>query len=111
MAQKKPIAPTSHEETQQDKTTEGQRAINLLWEHTQAKIALVVVVITILANAAITLVLIIRQIDMTAGQAMGISFLNMICGIVISFYFSRTNHSAIGSIGKKATDDQPYKGR
>jgi hypothetical protein len=110
MAEKEqPLTPTTTE--QEDITTAGQRAINLLWERTQAKIALSVVFFTIFINGAVSVTLILVQKDMTAGQAIGLSFLNMICGIVISFYFSRTNHAAIGGVGPKATDRQPYEGR
>jgi hypothetical protein len=31
--------------------------------------------------------------------------------LIIGFYFSRSNHSAIGGIGRKPTDSQPYVGR
>jgi len=102
------VSPT-HKESQQDKTTEGQRAINLLWERTQSKIALFVVMFTVIVNGAVTLLLVWYKLDMTAGQAMGVAFLNMICGVVISFYFSRTNHAAIGGIGSKPV--QEYEGR
>jgi len=104
-----PLAPDTT--AQQDMTTAGQRAINLLWEKTQAKIAVWVVFFTIFINGVVSITLILVQKDMTAGQAIGLSFLNMICGIVISFYFSRTNHAAIGGIGPKPTDLQKYEGR
>lgn len=96
---------------QDDITTAGQREINLLWEKTQSMIAKSVVIFTMGVNGAMTIVLIIVRSDVTAGQLIGISFLNMICGIVISFYFSRTNHQAIGGIGRKPTDTQKYVGR
>lgn len=105
----KTLAPQTTE--QQDLTTAGQREINVLWEKTQARIALSVVFFTVFVNGALTLTLIITKGDLTGSQAIGVSFLNMICGIVISFYFSRTNHAAIGGVGSKPTDTQEYKGR
>jgi len=83
---------------QEDLTHAGQRQINLIWERTQAAIALGVVFIT-----------------MTAG-VLGMFYALMIptllavaFGTVVGFYFSRTNHAAIGGVGNKAQG--PYEGR
>lgn len=101
-------ATTTHE---QNLVTQGQRTINELWEGTQSFIAKAVVVFTVLVNGALSVILVITKTDATASQVIGLSFLNMICGIVISFYFSRTNHAQIGGIGAKPTDTQVYQGR
>ena len=37
------------------------------------------------------------------------AFLSFVCGNVVGFYFSRTNHAAIGGIGVKPNEE--YKGR
>lgn len=98
---------------QQDLTTAGQRAINLIWENTQARIALFVVVAGMLVNAAVILLLILLIRNITVVEVALISlclqFVNLTCGIVIGFYFSRTNHAAIGGIGAKPV--QEYEGR
>jgi hypothetical protein len=98
---------------QEDLTTAGQRAINLIWENTQARIALFVVAAGMLVNMAVVLILILLIRDVTVEQVALISlclqFINLTCGIVIGFYFSRTNHAAIGGIGSKPT--QKYEGR
>lgn len=96
---------------QQDLTTAGQRHINQIWEYTQAGVAIGVVAFAMLLNFTVTVLIIVKEKDLTAAQTIGISFVNLICGMVISFYFSRTNHAAIGGIGAKATDTQPYVGR
>lgn len=96
---------------QEDITTAGQRRINLIWEYSQAIIALLVVLFAMLLNGTITIMLIAKGKDLTAAQTIGLSFVNLICGMVISFYFSRTNHAAIGGVGIKPTDYQKYVGR
>jgi len=98
---------------QQDLTTAGQRAISLVWENTQARIALFVVIIGILTNALVIIVVIFLDKEITVNQLALISiclqFINLTTGIVIGFYFSRTNHQAIGGIGPKPSS--PYEGR
>ena len=102
-----PLAPdTTH---QQDLTTEGQRAINLIWETTQSRIAVGVVVFTLGLDAAVIVIslVLVREISATMVGVLG--FVHMVCGVVISFYFSRTNHAAIGGIGPKPVEQ--YIGR
>ncbi len=92
----KPVQATTT--VQQDLTTAGQRRINLIWEYTQAGIAVSVVVVSMVAAV----------VAMLAGKEVS-SFLSFVCGNVVGFYFSRTNHAAIGGIGIKPS--QEYKGR
>jgi hypothetical protein len=83
---------------QQDLTTAGQRQINLIWERTQSAIALGVVLFTMIAGA-------IGMIkDMQIPTIISVAF-----GMVTGFYFSRTNHAAIGGVGAKPNEE--YKGR
>lgn len=100
-------------EAEQEKTTAGQRRINLIWETTQAKIALFVVVVGVSINAIVILLCFIFIRDVTVNQVVLISlclqFINLTAGIVIGFYFSRTNHQAIGGEGEKPV--QKYQGR
>jgi hypothetical protein len=70
---------------QQDLTTSGQRTINLLWETVQGIIALTV-----------TGAIIFIAIKGIASEQLSNAFF-----LIIGFYFSRTNHSAIGGIGPK----------
>jgi hypothetical protein len=85
---------------QQDLTTAGQRKVNLIWEYTQATVALLVVV----ANMIVWVYTSLKGIS--AGMPEGLS--NSLF-LVIGFYFSRTNHQAIGGTGPKPAP--PYEGR
>jgi hypothetical protein len=93
------IAPTTT--AQEDLTTAGQRKINLIWEYTQSAIACMV----IFSN-------------MVVGTVQGLGFspvreypiiLSSSLFLVVGFYFSRTNHAAIGGVGTKPNAE--YKGR
>jgi len=87
---------------QEDLVTAGQRRINLIWEWTQSAIAIIVV----LAN-------------MIVGVSSGLKnqehrpeypvILSSALFLVVGFYFSRTNHAAIGGIGAKP--NPVYTGR
>jgi len=106
-----PLTPTTT--FQQDLTTQGQRTINLIWEKTQSRIALLVVVIGFLINSLLVTLVVLFNKEVSITQLALISiclqFINLTVGIVIGFYFSRTNHAAIGGIGEKPS--QEYKGR
>jgi hypothetical protein len=84
---------------QEDLTTAGQRKVNLIWEYTQACIAIVVVITTMISG-------IYGQIN-TTNQVPNL--ISVAFGMITGFYFSRTNHAAIGGIGKKPETD--YVGR
>jgi hypothetical protein len=91
-----PLAPTTT--AQEDITTAGQRKINLIWEWTQAIIAVCVTVFTMVCGV----------VSMT--QEMPIpTIIAVAFGMVTGFYFSRTNHAAIGGVGLKPSEE--YKGR
>lgn len=98
---------------QQDITTAGQRKVNLIWENTQSKIALMVIIAGLAVNGAIVMIVVFGQREIGVNKLALISlclqFINMMAGIVIGFYFSRTNHAAIGGIGSKPL--QSYEGR
>lgn len=93
---------TTHEE---NLVTEGQRAINQLWERTQAIVAVSVVAVTILVDGAITIIVAFTGKDLTVTQLFGLTFLHLICMEVVRAYFQRTNHSLVGGVPKG------YKGR
>ena len=76
------ISPTTTQE--EDKHTAGQRRINLVWEVTQAAIAILVVGANVYAALA--------GVD-------SILLANAFF-LVIGFYFGRTNHSRTGGISK-----------
>ncbi len=87
---------------QSDLTHEGQRRINLIWETTQAIIALAVVA----ANLAVG----VHVGFSPTGTKMEIPpMLTNSLFLVIGFYFSRTNHAAVGGVGPKLQSE--YEGR
>lgn len=106
------LAPTTTE--QQDVTTEGQRAINKIWENTQSRIALMVVISGVMVNSIVILFIVFLDKEVSVTQlsliSISLQFINLTTGIVIGFYFSRTNHSAQGGVGPKVAD-APYTGR
>lgn len=86
-----PLSPTTT--YQEDLTTAGQRRVNLIWEYTQAAVALTV-----------TLAVIYSAITGIVSDTLTNAFF-----LIIGFYYSRTNHAAIGGIGKKPSSE--YVGR
>lgn len=93
------LAPTTT--TQQDLTTAGQRKVNLIWEYTQAIIAIEVVSSSIIL--AVSLAFKGKSNDFPI-------LLASLLMLVVGFYFSRTNHQAIGGVGPKP-EPQKYEGR
>jgi hypothetical protein len=92
---------TTHQE---DLTTAGQRKINLIWEVTQA-------VIAILVTAANLTVAVYEGLAGVTGKpaAPFPVILSSAFFLIVGFYFSRTNHAAIGGVGTKP--QAPYEGR
>jgi hypothetical protein len=94
------VAPTTT--TQEDITTAGQRRINLIWEMTQAAIAVMVT----LANMIVSVYLSMTKAPVAPYPiVLSSSFF-----LVVGFYFSRTNHAAIGGVGRQP-QQQKYEGR
>lgn len=96
----KPLTPDTT--VQQDLTLLGQRKINLIWEYTQAAVALLVV----LANMVVGVYLGLHQSSVALPPILSNSLF-----LVIGFYFARTNHQNIGGTGEKALSQQDYVGR
>ena len=94
----KSLPPTTTE--QQDVTLASQRRVNLIWEFTQAFIAIIVISSNMVA--ALWNVFNGRNIDVPL-------ILSSSLFLIIGFYFSRTNHAQIGGVGEKPS--QEYKGR
>lgn len=95
-------APTT---TQEEQTvTAGQRQVNMMWETTQSQIARITVYSSIVLDFALCINVFFNK-ELTANQLGLINLclqpINLITGIVIGFYFSRTNHTAIGGTGHK----------
>jgi hypothetical protein len=83
------------------KTEAGQRRVNIVWELTQAFIAVGIVTANLIVGVAMSL---------SKTPANEFPFvLSSSMFLVIGFYFSRTNHAAIGGVGAKT--QAPYEGR
>lgn len=106
------LAPTTTE--QDDLVTEGQRKVNLIWETTQSRIALMVVCAGVLLNSILVLMIILGNKEVTVTQlaliSISLQFINLTVGIVIGFYFSRVNHQAKGGVGAQP-QIEAYTGR
>lgn len=70
------------------KVTAGQRRINLIWESTQAGIALSTTLTT----------LVVASLMAGRGDPAALSLLSNAFFLVIGFYFSRTNHQKTGGV-------------
>lgn len=89
---------------QEDLVTAGQRNINFIWENTQGQIAKYVIFGTMLIDGVAVLMSILLNKDFTAAQGLTLGFVNSLATGVVSFYFSRTNHTATGGVGSKLTE-------
>jgi len=76
---------------EQDRKAAGQRRINVVWELTQAFIAVVVTLATLYVAAQLAL--------KDAGQTAAFLLLSNAFFLVIGFYFGRTNHQRTGGVG------------
>jgi hypothetical protein len=79
---------------QQDMVTAGQRRVNMIWETTQASIAVVIVGAMVYCEV----------------HGINSDKITNACFLIVGFYFSRTNHTATGGVGPKLKE-QIYQGR
>ena len=104
---KLPVSPTlaSEQQDEEAKTLKGQRNVNIIWEVTQAIIALIVTV---------GVVFVAVHNGISASAEIHTEFPPVLANaffLIVGFYYSRTNHQAIGGMGRKANTDQTYLGR
>lgn len=86
-----------------DRRTAGQRRINIIWEVTQAVIALAVTGTAMFTSSQLAL----RNDPDANNKSMAITSFLLISNtvfLVIGFYFGRTNHQRVGGIG--STENQ-----
>lgn len=83
-------APTTTAE--QDRSTLGQREVNLMWEGTQRQIALSVIIVALSVAAWLAVT---SETDTKTAASV---FLYGVANLVIGFYFGRTNHQRIGGV-------------
>ncbi len=89
------LPPTTTAE--QNRVTVGQRRVNLIWEVTQALIAVAVTGSTLYVSAQLAL--------KENGQAAAFLLLSNAFFLVVGFYFGRTNHQRTGGVGGNQTDN------
>ena len=75
----------------------GQRAINLVWETTQMKIALSVIWSALLVS--VILAVGGKLLGSADIQLAAVVFIFGVANLVTGFYFGRTNHQRSGGIG------------
>jgi Na+/phosphate symporter len=75
---------------EEDRHSQGQRRINVIWEGTQAIIAVTVTGATLYVAAMLAL--------KDAGQTAAFLLLSNAFFLVIGFYFGRTNHQRVGGV-------------
>lgn len=88
---------------EQDRVTAGQRAINLIWENTQMKVALSVIWSSL--AAAIILSVFGKFLGSADLQLAAVVFLFGVANLVTGFYFGRTNHQRTGGVGPHHDND------
>ena|SRR6187431_473724 len=91
-----PISSTTTSE--QDRHSYGQRRINLIWEVTQALIAIIVTTATLYVAAQLAL----QHSEQTAAFLL----LSNAFFLVIGFYFSRSNHNRINDLAPRPGGDR-----
>ena len=111
-----PVPPTTT--AQQDATLSSQRRINLIWEITQAIIAIGITAANIYANLRPPVVGSFITLSLESGgqlvlptSSASTTVLTSAFFLIVGFYFSRTNHAAIGGIGPKVDLNAEYLGR
>ena len=94
---------------QEDLTTAGQRKVNLVWEYTQAVIAGMVVLANMIVGVFDGLTPQCGSLGTNVCHGEYPVILSSALFLIVGFYFSRTNHAAIGGVGWKPTPQ--YQGR
>ena len=84
--------------SEQDRKTAGQRRVNIIWEVTQAAIALFVTVATLFVASKLALA--------DRGETAAFLLLSNAFFLVIGFYFGRTNHQRTGGVGGESAGDR-----
>lgn len=82
--------------SEENRKTAGQRRINIIWEVTQAMIAISVTISTLWVAGTLA-----RQ---QAGDMAAFLLLSNAFFLVIGFYFGRTNHQRQGGVGSISGD-------
>lgn len=79
---------------EQDRHSAGQRRVNIIWETTQAIIAVSVIATTLFVDGLVA----VYGTSTTELQSSGLMQLNVMAALVTGFYFGRTNHQRVGGV-------------
>lgn len=87
---------------EQDRHTGAMRRMNLIWELTQAIIAVSVVLTTLWLCGKIVLLLVnpLLNDEMVSNARIAFNLISNLCTLVIGFYFGRTNHARRGGVNQ-----------
>ena len=88
-----PLPALTAPEQEEGLRTSGQRRVNIIWEVTQAVIAVFVTVGTVFVSG----ILIVR--DGNSGAATAFLLLSNAFFMIVTSYFQRTNHTRSGGVG------------
>ena len=88
--------PTTTEE--EDRVSAGQRAVNLIWETTQMRVALSVIWMALAVAGALSVFG--KFLGSADIQLAAVVFLFGVANLVTGFYFGRTNHQRTGGVGQ-----------
>lgn len=83
--------------SEEDRKTQSQRNINLIWETTQMRVALSVIWAALLVSSS--LAVFGGWLGKPDIQLAAIVFLFGVANLVSGFYFGRTNHQRTGGVG------------
>lgn len=89
----------------EDMVKAGQRAINMIWETTQMKIALSVIWGSLLVGGVLSVFG--KWVGSPDVQLASVVFMFGVANLVTGFYFGRTNHTKSGGVG----EDKPIHDR
>jgi divalent metal cation (Fe/Co/Zn/Cd) transporter len=94
VGQRRALNVDSSTTAEEDRHSYGQRRINLIWEITQAIIAVIVTIATLYVAARLALS---EQVQSAAFLLLSNAFF-----LIIGFYFSRSNHNRINDLAPKS---------
>jgi len=81
--------------SEEDRKSAGQRRVNIIWEGTQAVIAVSVIGTTLFVDGYVAM----YGGELAAVQSSALMQLNVMAALVTGFYFGRTNHQRTGGVG------------
>lgn len=97
------MAEVTEKEVETQLRTAGQRAINLIWETTQMKVALSVIWGALVVSTS--LAIFGQWLGAPDLQLAAVVFIFGVANLVTGFYFGMTNHQRMGGTGSTERDE------